>query len=669
MSIPTLHLIEGVARRVQRGHFWVFSNEVARIDPSKPAPGTEVCVVDHRGRVMGMALLSPSSLIRARIYLRRAGEVCDGEYLKRALAAAMARRRRYLADPLPHSYRLAHSDADGLPGLTVDVFGDHAVLQITTAAMELRREAIIEAIRAVVAPRVLIEKSDSPVRTLENLQPRSEVIFGTPDVPVRIEENGIVALADLVGGQKTGYYLDQVENRRRARRWFAGARVLDAFCYVGAWSLVAADAGAVSVMAVDSSQLALDMLAAARALNPAAQQCPMELVRADAFEHLRALAAQNAKFDAIVLDPPPLARSAKDRENALRAYRDLNRQGLKLLAPGGVLISSCCSHAVSAADFRRRWRAARGMPGRTPSSSTRRHSRRIIRCICTRRRRATSRRLLWECEDYAGRSLWRILATMRHFILSAVLLVTMSALACSAKPIRVAVYADEGAMEPYISKAAEAAESAGMTVTRVKAADIVGGALEEQDVIVFPGGTGNGLARSLGESASPIVREFAARGGGVIGVCAGGYLLAEGYNEGTNRLELINAQLWDLDNWARGEGTVQIRRADQPDSDPITIKFENAPVFEPGKKGLDLPPYVPLAKFVTDVVAEPQGRESMAGHDAIIAAPYGEGRVVLFGPHPELTPGLEPLFQNALKWAARKGDAEPGWEAVLEGGE
>jgi 23S rRNA (cytosine1962-C5)-methyltransferase len=206
---PTLHLVEGVARRVQRGHLWVFSNEVARMDPPKPPAGSEVCVMDHRGRVMGMALLSPSSLIRARIYSRRAGELCDEGYLVRALEAALSRRRRYLSDPLPHSYRLAHSDADGLPGATVEVFGDHVVMQITTAAMDLRRGALIEAIKSVLAPRVLIEKSDSPVRNLESLSPRNEVVFGTSDSPVRIEENSIVALADLVGGQKTGYYLDQ----------------------------------------------------------------------------------------------------------------------------------------------------------------------------------------------------------------------------------------------------------------------------------------------------------------------------------------------------------------------------------------------------------------------------------------------------------------------------
>jgi hypothetical protein len=233
------------------------------------------------------------------------------------------------------------------------------------------------------------------------------------------------------------------------------------------------------------------------------------------------------------------------------------------------------------------------------------------------------------------------------------------------EPLRVAIYADEGAMEPYISKAAEAAESAGMTVSRVKAADIVGGALADRDVIVFPGGTGNGQAKSLGEGGSDAVRTFAMKGGGVIGVCAGGYLLAEGYNEGTNRLELINARLWDLDNWERGEGFVTIRPLGSDDAELLKIRFENAPVFEPGQKGLELPPYVSLAKFATDVVPDPEGRESMAGHDAIIAAPYHDGRVVMFGPHPELTPGLEHLFQSALRWAGGEGDDTPTWDSVL----
>lgn len=239
----------------------------------------------------------------------------------------------------------------------------------------------------------------------------------------------------------------------------------------------------------------------------------------------------------------------------------------------------------------------------------------------------------------------------------------MLPLAAFASPLRIAIYADGGAMEPYISKAADAATSAGMTVARVTAADIAAGALDAQDAIVFPGGTGSGQAKSLGVDASAAVRAFAESGGGVIGVCAGGYLLTQGYSDDTRRLELINAHLWDLEHWARGAGTVQIQPVGTSDS--IPIQFENAPVFAPATRDLGLPPYGTLATFTSDLVAEPTGRESIVGRDAIIAAPFGKGRVVLFGPHPELTPGLEPLLQSALRWVAGEGDGALTWANVL----
>jgi len=254
---------------------------------------------------------------------------------------------------------------------------------------------------------------------------------------------------------------------------------------------------------------------------------------------------------------------------------------------------------------------------------------------------------------------------MRFAILVTILALTFAQRLFAADPLRIAIYADAGAMEPYITKAADAATSAGMAVSRVTAQDIVEGVLSAQDAIVFPGGTGGGLARSLGAAASPIVREFVAGGGGVIGICAGGYLLSDGYSEDTNRLELINAGRWDSDNWARGEGFVEIQPTGSDEAKPLRIRFENAPVFVPSKKGLDLPPYVSLATFRTDLTAEPVNRESIVGKDAIIAAPYGKGRVVLFGPHPELTPGLEQHYQNALRWVAGEGDGVISWRSVL----
>jgi glutamine amidotransferase-like uncharacterized protein len=235
-----------------------------------------------------------------------------------------------------------------------------------------------------------------------------------------------------------------------------------------------------------------------------------------------------------------------------------------------------------------------------------------------------------------------------------------------AAPVRVAVYTDGGAMEPYITAAADVATSAGMTVERVKAADIVAGALARADVIVFPGGTGNGQARSLGESGAAAVVEFVAGGGGAIGICAGGYLLAEGYNADTRRIELINARLFDLDHWARGTARVGIQPLGPgAPAGEIAIHFENAPIFEPGGLGERLPAYTALARFTTDPAGTPADRPSIVGQDAIIAAPHGRGRVVLFGPHPELTSGLAPLLVGALRWAAGHGPADPDWNTVL----
>ncbi len=228
-------------------------------------------------------------------------------------------------------------------------------------------------------------------------------------------------------------------------------------------------------------------------------------------------------------------------------------------------------------------------------------------------------------------------------------------LGCASRgPVRVAVYADEGAMEPYITAAQDAVRADGMRCERIVADDVRSGALKSYDVVIFPGGTGNGLAASLGEEGGAAVTEFARDGGGVIGVCAGGYLCAVGYNDGTARVELVNARLWDLDNWARGEGTVDIDLARS--GTRATLRFENAPVFEPAGRE-DLPPYETIARFASDPAGTPTGRESIAGHDAIVAAPFGKGRVVLFGPHPELTPGQEHLLQRAVRWTAGRTDS------------
>lgn len=351
----TLTLKPQIGRRVERGHLWVFSNEVADLT-GDPQPGDEVIVRSAKGRFLGMALFSASSLIRARIYSRTMDEPCDAAYLRRALERARQWRARLLPGWPAVSHRLVHGDADGLPGLVVDVYGDprapHVVLQITTAALERRREELLAALIELLHPTAIIERSDVAVRELEGLEPLKRVLHGTPASPCAVHEPGAELLADLLEGQKTGYFLDQVGNRRQARAAFNGARVLDMFCYVGAWSVTAGVAGATRVLGVDSSQGALDLARAAVEL-PAnaipAGRCDFE--RADAFQFMAAAAERGDLYDVVIVDPPALAKSRKDAEAALRAYRELNRRALQVLEPGGLLIACSCSHHVSSEQF------------------------------------------------------------------------------------------------------------------------------------------------------------------------------------------------------------------------------------------------------------------------------------------------------------------------------
>lgn len=344
----SLRLKAKVGRRVERGHLWIFSNEVESIS-ELPEAGGEVAVFSAKGRFIGMGLYSPSSLIRARIYSRAKDEPCDPEFIKKRLRQAREYRRAIGA--LGHSYRLVHSEADGLPGAIVDVFGDQVVLQISTLGMEVRRRWLVEAIAEILQPASLIERSETAARELEGLKPVSRVLQGTPADPARVEENGVVLFADLAGGQKTGYYLDQVRNRSLAIPFFHGRRVLDLFCYVGSWSVVAAVHGAASVLGVDSSERALELARRAAAANEAARE-KCQFIRQDVFSFLRSETARKQKYGVVVVDPPPLAKSRKDLANALRAYRELNLRALQALDEDGVLITCSCSHHVSMSDLR-----------------------------------------------------------------------------------------------------------------------------------------------------------------------------------------------------------------------------------------------------------------------------------------------------------------------------
>jgi len=346
-ALKQVRLKRTLDRRLTRGHLWVFSNEVEAVE-GNPEPGEEVAVLDGRGRFVGMGLYSSSSLIRARIYTRRRGQGCDRGLIEARVGQALAYRESRLGRR--QAFRLIHGEADGLPGLVADVFGDRVVIQIGTAGMERRRSLILDALVERLRPRAVFERSDVPARALEGLPPRKALLWGDAEAVAPIEENGFQLLADLMEGQKTGYFLDQVENRAWAAPHFRDRTVLDLFCYVGAWALLAAVNGARRVVGVDSSEAALELARRAIPLNPIPPSV-CSFVRADVFGFIRALAARRERFGVVVLDPPPLARSRKDALAALKAYRELNHRAMRALENDGLLITCSCSHAVAREDF------------------------------------------------------------------------------------------------------------------------------------------------------------------------------------------------------------------------------------------------------------------------------------------------------------------------------
>jgi len=335
-----------IARRVERGHLWVFSNEVESIE-GEPHPGDEVEIFSAKNKFIGMGLFSKSSLITARIYSRKRNLICDEDFISTRIRDALLYRKSL--NLTSHSYRLIYSESDGLPGVIIDVFGEYVVFQITTYAMELRRDVLISALKKIISPEAIIERSDVPYRELEGLAKRNCVVSGDPANPCMVFDNNCKIYTDLINGQKTGYYLDQIKNRNLAIPFFKDKNILDLFCYVGSWSIVAGTNNAKSVIGVDSSEKALELARKSAIENNVDSKCTF--IKSDVFSLLREFVNQKQKFDVIVIDPPALAKSKKDKKNALNAYRELNLRAMQILVDGGVLITCSCSHHISAQDF------------------------------------------------------------------------------------------------------------------------------------------------------------------------------------------------------------------------------------------------------------------------------------------------------------------------------
>ena len=341
VEYPALYLKRGEDARLRAGHLWVYSNEVdvARSPLGGFEPGDACAIVDHRGKPLGVGYVNPNSLIAARLVSRGLDHALDRSLFVHRLNVALSLRERLYAEPY---YRLVYGESDGLPGLVVDRFGDVVVAQIATAGMERLKDEIAAAIVKVLKPRQLWWKNDSAIRAMERLPEYADLGHGEYGGETIAREGGLDFVVDPVGGQKTGWFYDQRENRDLLARFVKGKRVLDLFGYLGAWGLRAAAAGASEVACVDVSAGAVE--ATARNAERNGLSGRVTAVRADAFDHLKALREARERYDVVILDPPAFIKRRKDFSEGRLAYRRLNELGMQVLAKDGILVTCSCSH-------------------------------------------------------------------------------------------------------------------------------------------------------------------------------------------------------------------------------------------------------------------------------------------------------------------------------------
>jgi 23S rRNA (cytosine1962-C5)-methyltransferase len=343
---PVLRLMPGRDRRVKGGHPWAFSNEIAMSPEARALPpGLPVRLEGDDGVKHGTWLFNPHSLIAARRLSSDPGMVLGAAFFRARLAECMALRDRLIGAPF---YRLVHAEADALPGLVIDRYGDAVALQANTAGMDRATPLLVGALRDLIDARAIVARNDSSVRGLEGLKEESGLLHGT-DAAVQVREGGLDFSIDLLSGQKTGWFFDQRDNRARVAALSSGATVLDAFCHTGGFGLLAAQAGARAVTLLDRSEPALSL-----AMDTARRHGFGESVaakRGDAMEVMEGMIGAGQRFDVVVADPPAFAKARKDHPAAMRGYARLARLAAMLVTPGGYLFMASCSHHVSPGDF------------------------------------------------------------------------------------------------------------------------------------------------------------------------------------------------------------------------------------------------------------------------------------------------------------------------------
>jgi len=350
-----VRLKPGREKPVLRRHPWIFSGAIADID-GEPSDGQTVDVIDANATFLAKGSYSSKSQIRVRIWSWDPDAIIDRSFLRGRLVRAIQVRQDLIDPEQTNAYRLVHAESDGIPGLIVDRYADNLVVQSLTSGSEFWLEPIVDLLVEITGIEQIYERSDVEVRGLEGLPPRVRLVRGNTAASsalnqdqsgrVQIEEMGIRYWVDLLSGQKTGFYLDQRENRSTTRQLALGRTVLDCFSYTGAFALSALAGGAKSVTVVEASREALNLARENMALN-GYDQDRLATMEGDVFQVLRSFRDQAKLFDMIVLDPPKFAPTAAQAQQAARGYKDINLLAFKLLRPGGLLVTFSCSGGVS----------------------------------------------------------------------------------------------------------------------------------------------------------------------------------------------------------------------------------------------------------------------------------------------------------------------------------
>lgn len=330
--------------RIFHGHDWVYFSEILKSFGS-PVDGEVISIKDGKDRMLGSAIYNSKSQIVARRFSRQRQQL-DADFFRRRIGQAIEYRERRGVEM--SRCRLVWSESDGLPGVIVDRYGDCLVLQTLTLAMDQRKDLIVDALRELCSPRTILERNDAPIRRAEGLESVVGVLFGETPGPVTIELLGLRFEVDLVHGQKTGFYLDQIDNYAATAAWAKGKRVLDCFANQGAFALACARAGAASVKAVEISGECVGLIRK----NAAANDITLEALEANVFDFLKEEERLGAQYDFIILDPPSFTKSREKIHDALRGYKEIHLRALKLLSPGGMLATFSCSHHINDELFR-----------------------------------------------------------------------------------------------------------------------------------------------------------------------------------------------------------------------------------------------------------------------------------------------------------------------------